>query len=146
MGINLNNSKGGMSTATNLAEINVTPLVDVMLVLLIVFMISAPLMQQGVNVELPRTDSSTLDDSSEPIILVVTRDKKVLLGEKVIPRGALIERLKALTVTKNGGEVFIRADEGVPYGLVAQVLATVKRVGIKRVGLVTQPGTAKYKL
>ncbi|MFN7684262.1 MAG: ExbD/TolR family protein [Oligoflexia bacterium] len=126
-------------TATALAEINVTPLVDVMLVLLIVFMISAPLMQQGVQVDLPKTTAQTLNETKEPLVLAINKNRQILIGEKAIEPGTLRARLEAIAAARPDVEVFIQADQGLPYGLIAQVMAEVKRAKIHRVGLVTDP-------
>lgn len=123
-----------------MAEINVTPLVDVMLVLLIVFMISAPMMQQGVHVDLPKANAGSLDEIPDQLVLVVNRNKEVLINERVVERGSLGRKLSAVASVKPNVQVFIQADTGVPYGFVAQVMAEVKRAKISRVGLVTQPG------
>ncbi|MBL7714847.1 MAG: biopolymer transporter ExbD [Bdellovibrionales bacterium] len=138
--------QGGHGTQTTLSEINVTPLVDVMLVLLIVFMVSAPLMQQGVQVDLPKANAGTLTETPEQIVLVVTKDKKILINEKVIKEGTLRTWLETLSASKPNLDVFISADQGVPYGFVAQVMAEVKKAKIQRVGLVTDPGDPNFKL
>jgi biopolymer transport protein TolR len=144
MGANLN---GGGSyhnrTQTALSEINVTPLVDVMLVLLIVFMITAPLMQQGVQVDLPKTTATSLDEQQEQIVLVITRDKQIQINKNEIPFRSLRTKLGAIYENKNTKEIFIQADQSVPYGFVAQVMAEVKRTGITKVGLVTEPADGK---
>ena len=127
-------------TPTTLAEINVTPLVDVMLVLLVVFMISAPLMQQGVQVDLPKATAGTLSEVPDQITLVVNRSKQILMNGKELPGGTLRIRLEAIAAAKPNVEVFIQADQSVNYGFIAQVMAEVKRARINRVGLVTVPG------
>jgi biopolymer transport protein TolR len=139
-------SSGSRSTPTTLAEINVTPLVDVMLVLLIVFMISAPLMQQGVQIDLPKANAQSLSEAPDQIILVINKSRQVVMNDKKIPQGSLRPRLEAIAAAKPNVEVFIQGDEGVPYGFVAQVMAEVKRAKIHRVGLVTQPGDPNVKL
>ncbi len=131
---------------TTLAEINVTPLVDVMLVLLIVFMISAPLMQQGVQVDLPKANAGTLSDPPDQLVLVVQRNRQVSIQGHAIPSGQLLQKLQAIAAAKPGIEVFLQADQSVPYGVVAQVMAEVKRAKIQRVGLVTQPADARLNL
>lgn len=128
--------KGGRSQGT-LSEINVTPLVDVMLVLLIVFMISAPLMQQGVQVDLPKAQGQALDTPEEQLVLVVHQDKRLTINGNNIGYTNLAKKLEAIYETKKSKELFIQADQGVNYGYVAQVMAAVKRAGITKVGLVT---------
>jgi biopolymer transport protein TolR len=134
------------SAPTTLAEINVTPLVDVMLVLLIVFMISAPLMQQGVQVDLPKANAGTLSEVPDQIILVVTKSRQLQINGTTIPQGTLMTRLQALAEAKPQIEVFIQADQNVPYGFIAQVMAEVKKAKINRVGLVTEPGDPNSKI
>lgn len=127
-------------TQTALSEINVTPLVDVMLVLLIVFMISAPLMQQGIQVDLPKANAPTLNEIPDQLVLVVDKSRNVTLSGKRIPQGTLRERLAAIAKAKPEIQAFIQADQAIPYGVVAQVMAEVKQAQITRVGLVTEPG------
>ena len=128
--------KSGGSRGT-LSEINVTPLVDVMLVLLIVFMVSAPLMQQGVQVDLPKAQGQALDTPEEQLVLVVHQDKRLTINGNAIGFTNLAKKLEAIYETKKEKEIFIQADQGVNYGYVAQVMAAVKRAGIGKVGLVT---------
>jgi biopolymer transport protein TolR len=130
--------------ATTLAEINVTPLVDVMLVLLIIFMVSAPLMQTGVQVDLPKATAGTLNDVPDQIVLVVNKNKQILMNNNVIQGGSLRARLEAISSVKPNVEVFIQGDQGVPYGFIAQVMAEVKKAKVNRVGLVTEPGETKF--
>jgi biopolymer transport protein TolR len=140
MGMNMPQSGSGKnSTPTALAEINVTPLVDVMLVLLIVFMISAPMMQQGIQVDLPKANAPALSEPTEQIILSIDKRGKVHIGEREIEKSALKTKLQAIAAAKPGVEVFLQADRGVSYGTVAEVMAEVKQSKITRVGLVTQP-------
>ena len=139
-------SGGGRALPTALAEINVTPLVDVMLVLLIVFMISAPLMQQGVQVDLPKANAGTLNDVPDQLLLVVSRTKQILINGTTISPGTLRTRLTAMSSAKPDIQVFIQADEGVPYGFVAQVMAEAKQAKITRVGLVTEPADSETRL
>jgi biopolymer transport protein TolR len=142
MGAQLPGSGGSSrrGTPTTIAEINVTPLVDVMLVLLIVFMISAPLMTQGVQVDLPKAKAQTLSDSPHQLMLVIKQNGSVLLSDKLVETRTLSEKLTAIADAQPNVEIFIQADRSVPYGVVAQVMAEVKRSKISRVGLVTDPG------
>lgn len=137
---------GSRSTPTTLAEINVTPLVDVMLVLLIIFMISAPLMQQGVQVDLPKANAGTLNETPEQIVLVVNKGRQISMNGTALPPGTLHTRLEAMAEAKPNIEVFIQADQNVPYGFIAQVMAEVKKSKISRVGLVTEPGDPNKRL
>lgn len=139
---------GGSNRAvpTTLAEINVTPLVDVMLVLLIVFMISAPLMQQGLQVDLPKANAGSMNEAPDQLILVVNRAKQIQINGNVIPGGTLRTKLESIAAAKPNVQVFIQADQGIPYGFIAQVMAEVKKSKIHRVGLVTEPGDQNLKL
>lgn len=134
------------SIPSSLAEINVTPLVDVMLVLLIIFMVSAPLMQQGIQVDLPKTATSSLSEAPDQLILTLDRSKQIMLGEQLIPTGTLFKKLEAIVSAKPQIEVVIHADQNLPYGFIAQVMAEVKRAGISRVGLATEEGDLKKHL
>jgi len=122
-----------------LAEINVTPMVDVMLVLLIVFMVSAPLLQQGVEVNLPKADSGSLPQSEDPIVLTIRGNQTLELDQKPIAKSALFEKLTALSIAKPNLQVLVEADQSVSYGVVAKVMAQIKKAKISRVGLVTAP-------
>lgn len=134
------------SLPTTLAEINVTPLVDVMLVLLIVFMISAPLMQQGVQVDLPRANAGSLNEVPDQLVLMVNKAKQVSINGNVVAPGTLLVKLEAVAAVKPDVQVFIQADQSVAYGYIAQVMAEVKKAKINRVGLVTDPGDPNLKL
>lgn len=126
-----------------LSEINVTPFVDVMLVLLIVFMMSAPLMQQGIQVDLPKTKSPALSEQEKPIVLVVGKGGSLKIAGNTIPSAQLTEKLKAIYEKREKKEIFIQADKGIPYGTVATVMSQAQAAGIGRIGLVTEPGEAR---
>ena len=118
-------------------EINVTPLVDVMLVLLIVFMVAAPLMTVGVPIELPKTEAKQLNSSVEPLTITVQADKTIFLQETQIPIEELSPKLQA--IAKNGYEeqIFVRADTNVSYGSVMEVMGLLNGAGYRKIGLVT---------
>jgi len=122
-----------------MAEINVTPLVDVMLVLLIIFIITAPMLVQGLKVNLPKQDAPAITSKTdEPVILTLTSDQIILLGDEPVHLKLLPDRLGALL----GGSprpVYLKADETLPYGFVIKVLAVLDQVGVEQVGMVTQP-------
>jgi len=123
----------------DLAEINVTPLVDVMLVLLIIFIITAPMLVQGLSVNLPKQQAPALNTKGdEPLILTLTRDQVILLGDEPVHLKLLPDRLGAVL----GGAprpVYLKANESLPYGFVISVLAVLDQVGVEQVGQVTQP-------
>ena len=128
-----NNGKKFMS------DINVTPFVDVMLVLLIIFMVTAPLMIQGVDVNLPQTTAKELSTSEEPLILTINKNLEISLQDSIIKLEDLEEKLNAIFKYSKDKEVLLRADEDVPTGYFIKVIAGVKRAGIDRVGIVTEP-------
>ena len=122
-----------------MSEINVTPFVDVMLVLLIIFMVTAPMMLQGVDVDLPETTTQPLRVKDEPLILTVKKDGKFFLGRKEIPVVVLRQKLEAIFEGRDSKELFLRADEDAPYGVVVKALAAAREAGAKQLGMVTEP-------
>ena len=124
-------SRGAMS------DINVTPLVDVMLVLLIVFMVAAPLMTVGVPIELPRTEAKQLDSSTEPITITVQADRTIYLQESKIALDQLAPKLVAIAKNGYAEQIFVRADTSVPYGAVMEVMGLLNGAGYRKIGLVT---------
>jgi biopolymer transport protein TolR len=122
-----------------LSEINVTPLVDVMLVLLIIFMVSAPMMTTGIEIDLPKTRAPRMDVEEQKLILTITKEQKVLLGEVEVPYDKLEDALMHNDRLQRERELYLQADETVPYGFVAKVMALMRRGGIDKVGLVTDP-------
>ena len=133
------NDNGGRGNA--LSEINVTPLVDVMLVLLIIFMVAAPMLTTGVNVDLPKADAPRMDINEDQPLITVQRDQRIFLFDEEVSLDVLQQRLLTDQRIRNVDEVFVQADEQVPYGVVAQVLALVRQAGIGKMGLVTDPLT-----
>jgi biopolymer transport protein TolR len=146
MGISVNTGGVSSRVPSTLAEINVTPLVDVMLVLLIIFMVAAPMMQQGIQVDLPKASAGTLNDVPDQLVLAITHGKQITVNGNVIEQGSLRARLEAISSVKPDVQVFIQADQSIPYGFVAQVMAEAKKAKITRVGLVTEPGDPNQKL
>jgi biopolymer transport protein TolR len=122
-----------------LSEINVTPFVDVMLVLLVIFMVTAPMMLQGVDVDLPETTTQPLRVKDEPLILTVKKDGKFYVGRKEVPPVVLRQKLEAIFEGRDSKEIFLRADEDAPYGLVVKALAAAREAGAKQLGMVTEP-------
>lgn len=120
-----------------MSEINVTPLVDVMLVLLIVFMVAAPLMTVGVPIELPQTKAKPLQGDSEPITVSVDKEGKVFLQETEIDPQTLIAKLEAIAQNGYDERIFVRGDTSVDYGTVMKVMGALNAAGYKKIGLVT---------
>ena len=130
---------GGSKTRATLSEINVTPLVDVMLVLLIMFMVTTPLMQQGIEVDLPKTSASGVDMNEEPFVLVIGSDQKMTIAKTKISMGEIRPKLKAIFENKKNKQIYIQADRKVDYGFVAEAMAEVRAAGIFNIGLITVP-------
>ncbi|MBL7669164.1 MAG: biopolymer transporter ExbD [Bdellovibrionaceae bacterium] len=132
-------TSGGSKSRAVLSEINVTPLVDVMLVLLIMFMVTTPLMQQGIEVDLPKTSSAGVEMTDEPFILVIDAAKNITVAKNKVGLESLRPRLKAIFQNRKNKQVYIQADQHVEYGIVAEVMAEVRAAGIFNIGLVTVP-------
>ena len=122
---------------TTLSEINVTPLVDVMLVLRIIFMVTAPMLQQGVDVNLPQEGGGNLDPSRERLVITVAKNERIFLNDRRIDFPELEQTLRQASGATR--EVFLRADKDIPYGLVVKMMAVIKQAGIERLGIVTVP-------
>ena len=134
---------GSQGPGEAMSDINVTPMVDVMLVLLIIFMVTAPLMQQGVKVDLPETKAQSLDVNPDLSILTITREQKVFLGKAEIPYAELEEKLVNNIKLREDKEMYLHADRKLPYGVVVDVMAIMKRAGINNLGMVTDPVSRK---
>ncbi|MBV9564266.1 MAG: protein TolR [Bradyrhizobium sp.] len=130
----------GRRRAVVMAEINVTPMVDVMLVLLIIFMVSAPLLTVGVPLDLPQTQAKSLDQDKNPLTLSVNLKGQVFLNETEIPLDDLVPKLKAITEARAGLDerIFLRGDKKVDYGTVMKVMGRLSAAGFRRVALVTE--------
>lgn len=125
-----------------MAEINIIPLVDVMLVLLIITMVTAPFLEQGVQIELPVTEGKNLQketQKTEPVVLFISKDESIKVGSQNVRRDQVMKVVLEKLKGDRTKEVFVRADKSVPYGTVADIMARIQRAGIERVGLVTQP-------
>jgi biopolymer transport protein TolR len=123
-------------TRSVLSEINITPFVDVMLVLLVIFMVTAPLMQQGVDVNLPKAKGKTLQPE-ERISLVIKKDRTIFMNETPVTISEMRRKLEA--ISKMNPNIFLKADKDVPYGLVVEVMGEVKEAGIEKLGMITEP-------
>ena len=120
------------------SQINVTPLVDVMLVLLIIFMVTAPIIQQGVEVNLPKVKAQALPGKEEQFIVSITRNRELYLNDTPITPDQLSDKLRAISTERPDRQVFLRADDAVPYGEVVRTMAAIKAAGIDDVGMVTE--------
>jgi biopolymer transport protein TolR len=139
----------GGSGRQSLTEINVTPLVDVMLVLLIIFMVTAPLIQQGVEVKLPEARAKAIAAEEQKLVLSLRSDRSVWLGAgddaARIPLAQLEEKLKANARAMKEKELYLMADRALPYGFVVEVMATVQRAGITNLGMITNPAPDRVR-
>jgi biopolymer transport protein TolR len=130
-------NRNGSSGA--IAQINVTPLVDVMLVLLVIFMVTAPIIQQGVSVDLPKTRAAALNSQEDPLVVGVTKDGTIYLNDNRIALADLKNKLVAIAQASTDRAVLLRADRAVPYGDVVGVIGAIKEAGIDKLGMVTEP-------
>lgn len=133
----------GMSSSASsrsvLSEINITPMVDVMLVLLIIFMVTAPMMQQGIDVSLPETANSGVQATEDPFVLTIKSNKKIFVGKTEISMKVLRKKLKAIFLNRKNKQLYIQADKAVAYGVVAEALGEIRAAGIFQIGLITLP-------
>jgi len=122
-----------------MSDINVTPFVDVMLVLLIIFMVTAPLMIQGVDVNLPKTTAKEIRTQEDPLILTVNKEREISLEKQIIEFDELEAKLKMIFEYRGDKKILLRADKDLPYGFVINVIAAAKRAGFDYAGLITEP-------
>jgi biopolymer transport protein TolR len=132
-------TEGGENRQNLISDINVTPLVDVMLVLLVIFMVTAPMMMHGVKVDLPRTESKSIKTEEDPLILSITEKKFIFIEDYKVEFEALKEKLERIFANRPVKEIFLQADKDVRYGFVIKVMAQVKEAGITKVGMITEP-------
>jgi biopolymer transport protein TolR len=137
---------GPSSRPGALSEINVTPMVDVMLVLLIIFMVTAPLITQGVAVQLPQTRAQALDVHNRPMVLTLTKDHRIFLNETPIKLAELRDKLTGNINLRDGKQVDLHADRDLDYGFVVDVMALLKDAGVDNLGLVTDPAGASPRV
>jgi biopolymer transport protein TolR len=130
---------GDESGHSLISDINVTPLVDVMLVLLIIFMVTAPMMTHGVKVDLPETESKSIKTQEDPMILSITRKKEIFIEDYKVELDDLGDKLSKIFANRAAKEVLLQADKSVSYGFVMTVMSQVKGAGITKVGMVTEP-------
>ena len=126
-----------------MSDINVTPFVDVMLVLLIIFMVTAPMMIQGLNVDLPEASAKPLDSEKEHLIITIDKNHQVHINEYQVTVDSLSERLIKILQSRGDREVYLKADKNIPYGIVVQVMAEIKGAGVEQLGMITEPAVIK---
>ena len=125
--------------STTISQINVTPLVDVMLVLLVIFMMTAPIIQQGVQVNLPQAKAAAIPGTDELLVVSIAKNAKIYLNDNVMTLDELGTKMRAIRTNLADKQVYVRADQDVRYGLVMQTIAELKQAGVDRVGMVTRP-------
>lgn len=125
------------------SDINVTPLVDVMLVLLIIFMVTAPMMTQGLNVDLPETTSKSLRQEEKPLIVTINKEGGISINNVPQVRALMVQELEKNYAVNKDQPVFLRADKNVAYGIVVEVMTDIKAVGFDKIGMITKPAEKK---
>ena len=121
------------------SDINVTPLVDVMLVLLIIFMVTAPMMTQGLDVDLPETTTKSLRQEDDPIVVTIDKEGKISLDQHEVTRKILYQELSGLDQGRKEQPIYLKADKAVAYGVVVKIMADIKEAGFDKLGMITQP-------
>ena len=128
----------GRKELTALSEINVTPFVDVMLVLLIIFMVTAPMMLQGIDVNLPKAEAKQVEVKEEELVLTIGEGNKIFLNKQLIGIDSLGGKLRELIQKRGSKDLYLRADQKIPYGFVIKVMAEAKKAGVERLGMITE--------
>jgi biopolymer transport protein ExbD/biopolymer transport protein TolR len=126
-----------------MSDINMTPLIDVMLVLLVIFMITAPLMASSLKLELPKADGAQPNEATQFIAIALDHEGRLFIGDDAVDAAAFASRVAQVARQSPNTEVQLRADRGVPYGRVAQIIGVVQKAGLNRIGFVTEPASAK---
>lgn len=137
MGFSTRRSRSGF-----VSEINVTPMVDVMLVLLIIFMVTAPMMTQGLDVDLPETTAKSLRQNEDPLVITLDKTGKITLGKIEVGEALLRQQLEKLYNQNSEQPVFLKADKNVSYGVVVNIMAEIKAAGFDKLGMITEPKEA----
>ena len=145
MAFRLESSSGGSAESrigATLSEINIIPLVDVILVLLLIFMLTAPLMHRGIDVNLPRSAGKPTA-VEERMVLTLTKDQTVFLNDKPVPVSQLDARLRDLMKDRSDKTLYLKADQGLQYGFVVETMDRLRRAGVEKLGMVTEPARAR---
>jgi len=132
-------SGDGRRIGTSMAEINIIPFVDVVLVLLLIFMLTAPMMYRGIDVNLPKTSAAKPTAVEERMVLTVTKDRAIYLNDKPVPLATLDTQLRDIFKSRTDKTLYLKADAGLTYGAVVETMDKVRRAGIERLGMVTEP-------
>lgn len=127
------------SDSRPMADINVTPLVDVILVLLIIFMVTAPMLQMGIDVNLPRVKAKSIDVAEEKLVLTITPAREIFINKNKLPMRDLRIKLENIIASRTDREIFLRADKTVPYGFVVEVMSEIRKAGVDKLGMITEP-------
>jgi biopolymer transport protein TolR len=138
MAMSMNAGRGGRGRYRPLAEINVTPMVDVMLVLLIIFMVTAPLMTSGVSVDLPKTNAQQLNSDSEPLTVSIKADGSIFLQDQSVDVADLVAKLQAIAKNNPERRIFVRGDKDLAYGRIMEVMGTITQGGFTKVALLAE--------
>lgn len=136
--MSMGSSGGGRDGYSSMSDINVTPMVDIMLVLLIIFMVTAPLMTQGVEVDLPQEDSQAISTDTEPLVISVRADRMTYIEDKVVEVAVLGDKVRGIRLANPKLPVYVRGDKAVEYGAVMKVMAALQNAGVDHVGLITE--------
>lgn len=134
-----NSKRRNKSDDRPMADINVTPLVDIMLVLLIIFMVTAPMLQMGIDVNLPKVKAKSVDVAEEKLVLTINAAKEIFLNRARVQLAELGTKLEHIFAARIDREVYLRADRNVPYGYVVEVMAEVRKAGVDKLGMITEP-------
>jgi biopolymer transport protein TolR len=136
-------SSGGGGSRKAMAEINITPLVDVMLVLLIIFMVAAPMIQTGVKVDLPQVKTPPVESKDEKLVLSITKEKRIYLADTEVPIAELAEKLQTNAKLQKDKELYVHADRNLTYGIVIEVMGLARAAGVESVGMITDPAEVR---
>ena len=143
---------GNSDHNSSLAEINIVPMVDIMLVLLIIFMVTAPMMKEGIDINLPEVSAGNIEGKSDDLILNIDQDGRIYIGEDTASAYSIVtieDKLKEITATDDNTKpkkaVYLKADQGVKYGYVVAVMAACQHAGVEKIGMMTEPVDAKNK-